>query len=190
MKAKETHYEGIDCLHPLSHQLRRHGEPPSDDGIQFTGGTGMMKWRVVAGSVGLVLAGTIIGAFLGRIGPRQQLRFIAQYDLLHGYALMQAATRPGTLTPSGRQELYNQGLGALVMSQDALNDVGVYGDGAVGYIQGTQDALLRGRATAHERTVFQVFFQSFAPFRDAAFGTIPNARLQQAFNRVDHAIQR
>ncbi len=151
----------------------------------------MRRSAIVWGAVGFTLVGAVLGGWLGRMQPVNHLRTAAQMDFLEGYALLRIATGPGTASPAVRKDWYNQGLEALVLSQEPLTESGVHGmSSVVNYLQGTGYVLVQGHASAHQKAVFHVFLQSFAPFRNDNFGTVSDAALQQAFNRVNQAINR
>lgn len=67
------------------------------------------------------------------------------------------------------------------MSQEPLMESGVHGmSSVVNYVQGIGYVLVQGHASAHQKAVFRVFVQSFAPFRNDNFGTVSNAALRQS----------
>lgn len=90
--------------------------------------------------------------------PVNQLRIVAQMDFLEGYALLRIATGPGTASRAVRKDWYNQGLEALVLSQEPLTESGVHGmSSVVNYLQGTGYVLVRGHASAHQKAVSMCF---------------------------------
>lgn len=150
----------------------------------------MNTGRLVGGAVGLFLVAGAIGFAMGRAAPSGAVRTIGQTDVIESYALVNLAN--AELASGDRANAKGQAAeaaGYLFSAVTPLQDMGVsYASGLTTYLQGAEYDFVRGKASAHERTVLHVFHQEMAPLSHYRFGGIPDSTFRTALDRVESAI--